>query len=204
MTTFRNPRRFVTLVVLALAATLAAARLTAAGTPSLVVVISVDQMRADYLDRFRPYFGKDGFNRFLERGAVFTQAHHRHSYAETAPGHASIGTGLDPRHHGILSNHWFDPMTGKNPYSAADRAGSVAARYQTLYKDPNVTRFLLETGRIYNRRKEDVHTRRETDNSPTKMFLNTLRKSMEGALKLINEYEAWAKANNVQIEKRRD
>ncbi len=42
--------------------------LGAADKPSLVVVISVDQMRADYLDRFRPWFGEDGFNRFLQRG----------------------------------------------------------------------------------------------------------------------------------------
>ncbi|MGH9398937.1 MAG: alkaline phosphatase family protein, partial [Thermoanaerobaculia bacterium] len=89
-------------LLLALAAGLAATAF-AAEQPSLVVVISVDQMRADYLDRFRPYFGRDGLNRFLEKGAVFTEARHRHSYPETAPGHASIGTGLDPRHHGILS-----------------------------------------------------------------------------------------------------
>lgn len=112
-----NPRRLAS--ALAFFLCVAAAGL-AAEKPSLVIVISVDQMRADYLDRFRPYFGQDGFNRFLERGAVFTQAHVRHSYAETAPGHASIGTGLDPRDNGILSNRWFDPSTGKNPYTVGD------------------------------------------------------------------------------------
>lgn len=101
---------------------LVAATCAAADKPSLVVVISVDQMRADYLERFRPWFEKDGFNRFLQRGAVYAQAHHRHSYAETAPGHASIGTGLDPRDHGILSNRWFDRASGKNPYTASDPA----------------------------------------------------------------------------------
>jgi predicted AlkP superfamily pyrophosphatase or phosphodiesterase len=99
---------------------LAAAPLFGAERPSLVVVLSVDQMRADYLDRFRPYFGKDGFNRFLQHGAVFTEARHRHAYAETAPGHAAIGTGLDPRHNGILSNRFFDPATGRNPYVVED------------------------------------------------------------------------------------
>ena len=99
---------------------LAALRLPAAEKPSLVIVLSVDQMRADYLDRFRPYFAKDGFNRFLEHGAVFTEARHRHAYAETAPGHAAIGTGLDPRHNGILSNRFFDPATGRNPYVVED------------------------------------------------------------------------------------
>jgi len=79
-------------------------------------------MRADYLERFRAYFGKDGFNRFLEGGARFPQARHRHSITETAPGHASIGTGLDPRHHGILSNRRFDEERRRALYSSDDPA----------------------------------------------------------------------------------
>ena len=39
--------------------------------PKLVVVISIDQMRADYLVRFRPYFVDGGFKRLLEGGTVF-------------------------------------------------------------------------------------------------------------------------------------
>lgn len=112
--------RKVRLVSVALLVTLFALPVAAAQKPSLVIVISVDQMRADYLERFRPWFSKDGFNRFLERGAVFTQARHRHSYTETAPGHASIGTGLDPRHHGVLSNRLFDPVSKSNPYVVSD------------------------------------------------------------------------------------
>ena len=93
----------------------------AAEKPSLVVVISVDQMRADYLERFRPWFGRDGFNRFLEHGAVFTQARHRHAATFTGPGHASIGTGLDPRHHGIVGNLWFDVGQNREIYCVEDR-----------------------------------------------------------------------------------
>lgn len=77
-------------------------------------------MRADYLDRFRPYFGKDGFNRFLERGAVFPEARHRHAITFTGPGHASIGTGLDPRHHGIIANRWFDLASRRPVYCVED------------------------------------------------------------------------------------
>ena len=86
-----------------------------------MVVISVDQMRADYLDRFRPWFGKDGFNRFLEHGAVFPQARYRHAITFTGPGHASIGTGLDPRDHGIVGNLWWDLWRGREVYCAEDR-----------------------------------------------------------------------------------
>lgn len=77
-------------------------------------------MRADYLDRFRPWFGKDGFNRFLERGAVWPQARHRHAVTFTCPGHASIGSGLDPRHSGIVANSWYDPAVGSGVYCVED------------------------------------------------------------------------------------
>lgn len=88
--------------------------------PSLVVVLSVDQMRADYLERFRPWFADGGLNRFLQKGAVFRQARQRHAATFTGPGHASIGSGLDPRDHGIVSNEWFDPVKGSRVYCTQD------------------------------------------------------------------------------------
>ena len=51
------------------AAAPAAAQTTPTGTrPRLVVAIAVDQLRADYMDRFRPFFGPSGFNLFLKQG----------------------------------------------------------------------------------------------------------------------------------------
>ena len=69
----------------------------------LVVLVSVDQLRADYLDRF----GRDltgGLARLAREGAVFTNAHHDHAITETAPGHATLGAGRFPRSHGITTN----------------------------------------------------------------------------------------------------
>jgi arylsulfatase A-like enzyme len=86
-----------------------------------VVVISIDQMRTDYLERFRPWFGRDGFNRFLERGAVFPENRFRHAVTFTGPGHASIGTGLDPRDHGIIANRWYDAVGHTDVYCSEDR-----------------------------------------------------------------------------------
>lgn len=77
----------------------------AAAAPRLVLVISVDQMRADYLDRFG--FTK-GFARLKSEGAVFTNAFHGHVPTETGPGHATILTGQFPDVHGIVGNEWWD------------------------------------------------------------------------------------------------
>ena len=99
----------------------AAAALLAAEKPSLVVVISVDQMRNDYLDRFRPWFARDGFNRFLQRGARFPEARVRYATTVTCAGHTAIGTGRDPRETGIVANDWYDRANARRQYCVADR-----------------------------------------------------------------------------------
>lgn len=76
--------------------------------PRLVVVISIDQFRADYLQRFRRHFGADGFNLLLEKGADFTDCHQRHSVTKTAPGHAVMLTGVHANLNGIIANDWLD------------------------------------------------------------------------------------------------
>ncbi|MFN2385641.1 MAG: alkaline phosphatase family protein [Thermoanaerobaculia bacterium] len=127
----RNRASVMVLAFLLLAAA-AAAPLDAAEKPGLIVVITVDQMRTDYLARFRPYFGRDGFNRFLERGAQFPETRHRHAVTFTGPGHASIGTGLDPRDHGIIGNRWYDVQSGHTPYCSEDaRTAWVGAETET-------------------------------------------------------------------------
>lgn len=71
--------------------------------PALVVVVTVDQMRADYLERFRPQL-LGGLGRLVRGGAVFTNAHQDHAITETAPGHASILSGRFPSSTRIMAN----------------------------------------------------------------------------------------------------
>jgi predicted AlkP superfamily pyrophosphatase or phosphodiesterase len=71
--------------------------------PSLVVLITVDQLRGDYLDRFGPQFNR-GLGRLARGGAWFSNAHHDHAITETAPGHATLLAGRFPRSTGIMSN----------------------------------------------------------------------------------------------------
>lgn len=80
----------------------------AAERPSLVVVISVDQLRYDYVDRFAPWFTDRGFRRFTRDGATFPNARFRYGVTFTGPGHAAIGTGATPSEDGIVGNSWFE------------------------------------------------------------------------------------------------
>ena len=93
------------LVASLVGASAARAQLPATGSaaPSLVVLITVDQMRADYYDRFKQHM-QFGLPRLFEQGAVFTEAYQDHAYTETAPGHASTLSGRFPVHTGIATN----------------------------------------------------------------------------------------------------
>ncbi|MDQ3082570.1 MAG: alkaline phosphatase family protein, partial [Gemmatimonadota bacterium] len=71
--------------------------------PSLVVLVTVDQLRGDYLDRFGSQLN-GGLVRLSRGGAWFSNAHHDHAITETAPGHASLLSGRFPRSTGITAN----------------------------------------------------------------------------------------------------
>ncbi|MBI4051918.1 MAG: alkaline phosphatase family protein, partial [Elusimicrobia bacterium] len=88
--------------------------------PKLVVLIVVDQMRADYLDRFKPYFGKNGFLRLAAEGSVFEKAFYEHHTTQTGPGHALLGSGIYGYKSGIVGNDWYDRKSQKHIYCAED------------------------------------------------------------------------------------
>jgi predicted AlkP superfamily pyrophosphatase or phosphodiesterase len=74
-----------------------------AARPTLIVFIAVDQMRADYFERFLPQL-TGGLGRLYHGGAVFTNAYQDHAITETAPGHSVMLSGRFPGHTGIVTN----------------------------------------------------------------------------------------------------
>ncbi len=74
-----------------------------AAPPTLVVQITVDQLRPDYLDKWSSQF-TGGFARLLKQGAFFSNAMHDHATTETAPGHATLWSGRYPAHTGVVLN----------------------------------------------------------------------------------------------------
>jgi predicted AlkP superfamily pyrophosphatase or phosphodiesterase len=87
--------------------------------PKLVVILVVDQFRADYVTRFsRDWTG--GFRRLLTEGAVFTQAAYPYVATVTCVGHSTIVTGSLPRTHGVVNNTLYDRATAKAANCVAD------------------------------------------------------------------------------------
>jgi predicted AlkP superfamily pyrophosphatase or phosphodiesterase len=71
--------------------------------PKLIVVFTVDQLRADYLERWKSQLS-GGLFQLISEGAVFADGHQDHAVAETAPGHATVLSGRWPAHTGIVRN----------------------------------------------------------------------------------------------------
>jgi predicted AlkP superfamily pyrophosphatase or phosphodiesterase len=110
--------------------------------PRLVVVVVVDQMRADYLDRFQSQF-VGGLAWLLENGAVFGDAHHDHAVTSTAPGHATLATGVFPARHGIVGNEFYDRWARRAVYSVADSTSAIVGYPEAAGRSP---RNLLRDG----------------------------------------------------------
>ncbi len=135
----------VLLAVLGLA--LGGAGLAAAEPPPrLAVVISVDQMRADYLERFRPYFTEGGFKRLTDRGAWFQNSHYGHAVTKTAPGHATILSGVNANVHGIVANEWLDRATFIQGNNVEDVTAPLVGLPPRLDRYANAT-FAAKAGR---------------------------------------------------------
>lgn len=112
----------VCLLIVAAAAGAAPAR------PRLVVLISIDQFRADYQTRFEDLFlppaakngGVGGFRYLMEKGAYHTDAHHDHYPLVTGVGHSVHLTGAPPYKTGIVGNEWFDRELNAERYCVSD------------------------------------------------------------------------------------
>ena len=99
----------------------------ATAPPRLILVISIDQMRSDFVDRFAPLY-RSGLKTLIDRGAVFSNAKYRHAVNETGPGHSVLLTGSDPNHSGIVANDWWDPYLKPGSSTSSTIRCSAARR----------------------------------------------------------------------------
>jgi predicted AlkP superfamily pyrophosphatase or phosphodiesterase len=76
--------------------------------PALIVMIAVDQMRGDYIDRYQHQWSA-GLKRLVSEGAWYRQADYPYFNTVTCAGHASLSTGTIPAVHGMILNEWWDP-----------------------------------------------------------------------------------------------
>src|SRR5688572_297802 len=128
-------RLVLSVVLLALVGSPLRSEQAAPAGPRLVVIVVVDQLRFDQLDRYARLW-THGFKRMMTDGAVFDRAYYPYLNTVTCAGHATIGTGSFPATHGVILNEWWqraanrrmsctdDPTVKSIPYGApAERIG---------------------------------------------------------------------------------
>ena len=91
------------IILLAFVGHPASSQTRTASKPKLIVFITIDAMRADYLPRFEKQL-TGGLGKLYRGGAVFTNAFQDHAITETAPGHSATMSGRFPVHTGIMTN----------------------------------------------------------------------------------------------------
>ena len=82
-----------------------------AQAPRLVVSITIDQLRTDYLETYAPLYGADGLRRLLAEGKVFTNGSYSFTPVDRASAIASLHTGTVPYYNGITAEEWLDKQT---------------------------------------------------------------------------------------------
>lgn len=88
--------------------------------PKLVVMLMIDQFRADYLQKYKSEFipkkyqgGIGGFNYLMGEGAYYPYAQYDVLQSLTGVGHATVLTGSYPYLAGIVANSWHDHQLKK-------------------------------------------------------------------------------------------
>ncbi|MBI3447391.1 MAG: alkaline phosphatase family protein [Acidobacteria bacterium] len=112
-------RRHALATALCLLATFSTAAAKEPAHPTLLVLISVDQLVPDLLDRVAPQLD-GGIKRISAEGRVYTHADLGYAMSATGPGHATLGTGAYPATSGIIGNEWIDRETRKPVYCVGD------------------------------------------------------------------------------------
>ena len=113
-------KKFFSLSVLGVSALSMYQPAIAADKPKLILQITVDQLRGDLPTRYYDRLGEGGLKYLLDKGVVYTDAHHTHANTETIVGHATLATGAQPSEHGMIGNIWFDRSTGVTTYNIED------------------------------------------------------------------------------------
>jgi len=100
--------------------------LQAQQAPKLVVYVTIDQLRGDYLDYFYHFFGERGFKRLINEGAVYQNIKFEFSNINQANAFATLFTGSNPCDHGITSDkiYEFDRDREFSPFFDADYLGN--------------------------------------------------------------------------------
>lgn len=80
-------------------------------SPKLLVTITIDQLRSDFMYEFKDLYTADGFKRLLSEGRVYPNSYYAFENIDRASAAATLSTGTNPYTHGIVGERWLDRST---------------------------------------------------------------------------------------------
>lgn len=82
--------------------------LTVQAQPKIVVGIMVDQLRSDYMEKYKSLFGNGGFRKLLDEGLVYTNGTYNFVSPDRSSATATLYSGTEPAYHGIIGNRFME------------------------------------------------------------------------------------------------
>ena len=76
----------------------------------LIVGIVIDQLKLEDVYRYWDKFSEKGFHRLINKGTICKNAYYNYLFTENGPACATIATGTEPAHHGIVSDKWYNRL----------------------------------------------------------------------------------------------
>lgn len=115
---------------------------TANSVPRLVVGLTIDQLRLDYIEAFESLYGEDGFKRLFREGRVYTNTDYGFSGVDRASALASLYTGTSSGINGIIGADWVDRGTMRVLNCVEDRS------FMGIYTDETTSAVSLLTSTL--------------------------------------------------------
>ena len=181
----RKERIFLTSLLTALV--FAGLQAQTAATPKLVVGLTIDELRADYIEAFSQLYGERGFKRLFKEGRVYMNAEYDFFSPDPSSATASIYTGTTPYYNGVVGDYWMDRNSLSVVKSADDRA------FMGIYTSENSSPKHLEVSTLSDELKVATGGTSEIYAiAPTReMAIFSAGHAANGALWLNNENGKW-------------
>ncbi len=103
--------KFITATILAFASGSVTQAQEIMPKPRLVVNITIDQLRSDYVEALLPRYGENGFKKLYKNGVVYTDAQYTFSPIDRASAITALATGTSPSINSITGYKWQNKNT---------------------------------------------------------------------------------------------
>lgn len=125
-------KRIISSILIGMAVSIQAQNVPA--TPKLVVGLTIDQFRVDYMEAYSSLYGDRGFKRLLKEGRFYRNAEYDFVNVDKSSAVASLYTGTTPYENGIIGDAWIH-RNSLRPISCVED-GNFMGIYTSEYTSP--------------------------------------------------------------------